>query len=163
MARQLAQELIALLEPRAIEHGLELVTVEVLGSGHRTLVRVYLDRPGGIDIETIAGANGWISDALDTVSALSGPYTLEVSSPGLDRPLRTRADYERFAGRRATVHTRVPVEGRSRFSGELRGLEGDEVVVATDDREYRVPLDSIDRARLKADVDEPGDGSRRHT
>lgn len=163
MARQLAQELIDLLEPRATHHGLELVTVEVLGSGHRRLVRVYLDRPGGIDIETIAASNAWISEALDGVSALSGPYTLEVSSPGLDRPLRTPADYERFSGRQVTVHARTPLEGRSRFSGELRGLDGDDVVVATREGEYRVPFDSIERARLKAELDDAGEGSRRHT
>lgn len=151
MAVPLATELIALLEPLAEAHGLELVTVEVAGGGRHQIVRVFLDREGGIDIEAIAGANPWLSDALDGVSRLSGPYTLEVSSPGIERVLRKREDFSRFAGERVTVQTASPVEGRSKFTGVLVGLEGDDVVLEIEGQRSCVPFEKIERARLKAD------------
>ena len=103
MSVSLVNELIALLEPLVEDHGLELVTVEVTGGQRHQTVRVYLDRDGGIDIDAIAEANAWLSDALDTVSRLSGPFTLEVSSPGIERILRKQSDFTRFAGERVTL------------------------------------------------------------
>ncbi len=151
MVISLANELIALLEPLAQDHGLELVTVEVAGPGRHQIVRVYLDREGGIDIEAIAEANAWLSDTLDSVPRLSGPYTLEVSSPGIERILRTRRDFERFAGQRVVVQGMLKIDGRSRFAGELVGLHGDDVVLTVDGQEVRVPFETVERARLKAD------------
>lgn len=148
----LADTLIAALEPLAAEHGLDLVTVEIAGEHRHRVVRVFLDREGGIDIDAIVDANPWISDALDQVKELSGPYTLEVSSPGIERVLRTREHFARFAGDRVTVRTQVPVEGRSRFTGQLRGIDGDDVVIQVDAETIRVPLKDIHRARLKADI-----------
>jgi ribosome maturation factor RimP len=147
----LADGLIAALEPRAREHGLELVTVEVIGGGRHRTVRVFLDREGGIDIDAIADANPWISEVLDAMPQLSGPFTLEVSSPGIERPLRTREHFERFTGEKVSVQTHRPIDGRSRFTGTLVGFDGDEVVIQADDGELRVPFDGIERARLKAD------------
>ncbi|MDP2300766.1 MAG: ribosome maturation factor RimP [Coriobacteriia bacterium] len=154
MSTALTDELTAHLEPLAAGHGLDLVAVEIVG-GHRSMVvRVYLDREGGIDIETVARANSWVAEALDGMRSLSGPYTLEVSSPGLDRILRTRRDFERFNGQCAVLHTSRPLGGRSRFTGELAGLENDDVVIVIDGQELRVPLDAIERARLKPEFDE---------
>jgi len=147
----LVHELIAELEPLAIQNGLELVTVEVTGGQRHRVVRVFLDREGGIDIEGVAGANSWVSDALDEFRRLSGPYTLEVSSPGIERALRTREHFERAAGSDAVVHTAKPIDGRARFTGRLLGLRDDDVVLVIDGQEIHVPFDAIDRARLKAD------------
>jgi len=159
VALPLADELIALLEPLAEQHGLELVTVEVAGGARHRIVRIYLDRQGGIDIDTIAAANPWLSDTLDSVERLAGPYTLEVSSPGIDRPLRTREHFERFAGSRAVLHTSTPIDGRSRLTGTLEGVEGHDVLLTVDGTEYRVPLGSIERARLKTDFAKVGERS----
>lgn len=156
MSVSLVNELIALLEPLAENSGLELVTVEVAGGQRHQTVRVYLDREGGIDIDAIAEANTWLSDALDGVSRLSGAYTLEVSSPGIERILRKQTDFTRFAGERITLQTARPVEGRSRFTGRLVGVEGDDVVIEQDEQEHRVPFTAIERARLKADFGEAG-------
>ena len=161
MAQALAAQLIDLLEPLAADHGLELVTVEVAGGGHHT-VRVFLDREGGIDVDAIAESNPWISDALDGVEALSGPYTLEVSSPGIERVLRTRRDFERFCGRRVRVETAGPVGGRSRFAGTLVAVEDDTLVLDVDGEELRVALDAVERARLKADWTDSGEKSGRN-
>lgn len=156
MAVSLANELIALLEPLAEHHGLELVTVEVSGGQRHQTVRVFLDREGGIDIDAIAAANAWISDALDGLARLNNAYTLEVSSPGIERVLRKQSDFSRFVGERVSMQTTRPVEGRSRFAGRLLGVEGDNVVVETEDQEHRVPFALIERARLKADFGEAG-------
>ena len=155
----LVDELIALLEPLAVDHGLDLVTVEVMGGHKHQTVRVYLDREGGIDIDAIAEANEWVSDALDGLTRLSGPYTLEVSSPGIDRVLRTRRDYERFSGKRAAIHTARPIDGRSRFTGVLAGIDGDDVRMIIDGNDHLIPFGDIERARLKADLGESGEGS----
>jgi len=158
----LADEIIAVLEPLAIQNGLELVTAEVAGGQRHRIVRVFLDREDGIDIEAIAAANPWLSDALDTIERLSGPYTLEVSSPGIERPLRTRGHFERFAGHDVVVHTRQPIEGRARFTGRLERLDGDDVVLVNDALEMRVPFDAIERARLKADFGMAGERDGTH-
>ena len=159
MAQPIADELIALLEPLAERHGLELVTVEVAGGARHRIVRVYLDREGGIDIDAIAAANPWISDALDGVERLSGPYTLEVSSPGIDRVLRTRGHFERYVGSRVVLQTSTLVEGRSRLTGTLEALDGDDVVLTIDGTACRVPFDTIERARLKTDLATVGERS----
>ncbi|MEL7666864.1 MAG: ribosome maturation factor RimP [Actinomycetota bacterium] len=159
----LADEIISIVEPLAIQHGLELVTVEVAGGQRHRVVRVYLDRENGIDIEAIAEANPWLSDALDTLDRLSGPYTLEVSSPGIERPLRTREHFERFSGHDAVVHTRKPIDGRTKFTGRLERLEGDDVVLVIDAQEMRVPFDAIERARLKADFGMAGERDGTHS
>lgn len=156
MAVSLVNELIALLEPLADHNGLELVTVEVSGGQRHLTVRVFLDREGGIDIDAIAAANAWISEALDGLSRLNNSYTLEVSSPGIERVLRKQTDFTRFSGERVSVQTTRPVEGRSRFAGRLLGVEGDDVVIEVDEQEHRVPFTLIERARLKADFGEAG-------
>lgn len=147
----LTTELIALLEPLAAQHGLELVTVEVAGSGRHQIVRVFLDREGGIDIEAIAEANSWLSETLDGVSRLSGPYTLEVSSPGIERVLRKREDFTRFAGQLSTVHTLEKFDDRTKFTGRIVGIYGDDIVLDIEGQERRIPFGSVERARLKAD------------
>ncbi len=149
----LVDELIALLEPLAGAHGLDLVTVEVAGGHKHQTIRVFLDREGGIDIEAVAGANEWVSEALDEMSRLSGPYTLEVSSPGIERVLRKRQDFVRFSGERVSVHLTHAIDGRSRLTGRLIALDGDDVVIEADGKEHRVAFDDVERARLKVDFD----------
>jgi ribosome maturation factor RimP len=163
MSTAIASLLTDLLEPAAGSRSLELVAVEVLGGPGGRIVRVYLDRDGGIDIETIAAANEWISEALESVTELAGPYTLEVSSPGIDRILRIPGDLVRFAGQRATLHTRFAVDGRSRFTGVLAGTDGADALVDIDGTEHRVPLDAIERARLKPDLGQSGERNGRRT
>lgn len=147
----LVHELLAVLEPLASDNGLELVTVEVAGGQRHRIVRVFLDREGGIDVDAITSANSWVSEALDGVSRLSGAYTLEVSSPGIERALRTREHFERFSDNDAVIQTAEPIDGRSRFTGQLTGIHDNDVVVVIDGQETRIPFDVIERARLKAD------------
>jgi ribosome maturation factor RimP len=149
----LATTLTALLEPRAEEHGLMLVAVEVVGHKSEPTVRVYLDREGGIDIDAIAAANEWVGATLDDLKELSGTYTLEVSSPGIERPLRKLVDFARFVGSTADIRTDVLVDRRKRFGGTIAGVEGSDVLVDVDGTTYRVPHDAIVKAKLRVTID----------
>ena len=157
MARQdLADMLTGLLEAEATANGLELVAVEVAGAGNAPLVRVFVDREAGIGIDDLVSANGWIQPVLDDVDELGEDYTLEVSSPGVDRPLRSMRDFERFAGAEAKITTSRLVEGRKNFTGKLSGVEGVDVLIDVDKTTFRVPHDAVSKARLKVDLDSFG-------
>jgi len=154
----LAERLEAQLTTVAEEHGLELVAVELAGADHQPIVRVFLDRDGGIDLDAVCAANAWVSDELDSISELSGPYTLEVSSPGIERPLRKLSDFQRFVGQTATLKTR-PVDGRSAFTGTIHAVEGEDILMTVDGTQYRVPSAAIKKAKLKVDIDFEKEGS----
>ena len=133
----------AAAEPVLSSLGLELVDIEVVGSGRARTLRLTVDRDGGIDLDTLAEANRPVLDALDAVEALTGPYTLELSSPGLERPLRRPAEFQRFVGSVITGKTKPSVEGDRRFSGELTEADDDGIVVGG----RRLAYDDIDTAR----------------
>ena len=127
--------------------GYELVDVESSRSG---LLRVFIDSPAGITVEDCARVSNHLSRAL----AVEGiDYErLEVSSPGLDRPLKRIEDYRRFAGREASIRLKLPVDGRRRFDGRLVGVEDDVVVLEVDGQRQRLAFADIDRARLRPNV-----------
>lgn len=151
MAKNLAAILTTMLEVSAADHGLELVTVEIAGQAGGSVVRIYLDREGGIDIDAIAEANAWISDEIDATGEITGPYTLEVSSPGIERPLRKASDYERFSGREAVIKLTAPIEKRHSYTGALAGLDGDSVLIDVDGERQSIPLSMIKKAHLAFD------------
>lgn len=152
MTRELEDRLMAEVAPAAASHGLELVAVEIVGTRVQPTLRIYLDQEGGIGLDTICEANEWISAILDEIDPFEGAYTLEVSSPGVDRPLHSLSDYERFAGSTATLRTR-PIGGRTRFTGVITGVRDDAVVLDVDGISVRIPLGDVRTARLKGEVD----------
>ena len=133
-----------LLEPTLRGLGYELVDLELSRTG--ALIRIFIDRPGGVDVDACSS----VSNHLSRLFAVEGVEydRLEVSSPGLDRPLRGEADYRRFTGRLTKIVTDMPVEGQSHFAGRLSGVENGDVLVAEGRRIHRVPLARIRRARL---------------
>jgi ribosome maturation factor RimP len=148
----LVERVTALLDPVAAEHGMELVAVEVAGGRGVPVLRVLLDKEGGIDLDAIAAASRWTSELLDAEDPVAGGYTLEVSSPGIDRPLVKPADFERFAGE--NVHLKIVSEGKKRsVHGVLLGMEGDDVVVEVEGERTNVPYEQLQKARLKGAVD----------
>lgn len=149
----LTDRLTALVEDAAAANGLELVAVEVAGAEHAPLVRVFIDREDGIGIDDLVGANSWLKPLLDEVPELAERYTLEVSSPGMDRPLRKLADFERFAGTKAKITTMGPVGDRKHFTGVLEGVDGEDVLIDVDGQTRRIPHAAVTKARLEADVD----------
>jgi len=137
-------DLNALLERTLPALGYELVDLEMSPKGR--LVRVFIDQPKGVGVEDCAK----VSHHLTRLFAVENVDfdRLEVSSPGLDRPLRKAADYVRFAGQEAKLTLREPVEGARRLKGILRGLEGDAALVETDAGVQAIPLGDIEKARL---------------
>ncbi len=117
----------SMAERVAGSEGLYLVDVELKGGRSNTLLRVYIDKAGGITHGDCQNVSEQLSAMLDVEDPFPGSYTLEVSSPGLDRELRKPSDYEHFAGRRARVILREPVEGQTVVEGRLAGLEGERV------------------------------------
>jgi ribosome maturation factor RimP len=137
----------AAAEPVLSSLGLELVDVEVVGSGRARTLRITVDRDGGIDLETLAEANGPVSGALDAVDALPGPYTLELSSPGLERPLRRPAEFRRFVGTAVSVKSHEPVSGARRHRGVLVDADDGGIAVEVDGEPRRFSYDVIASAR----------------
>lgn len=154
MRASLAEAVETLLTPIAEREGFEIVAVDTAGGHKQPVVRVYLDREGGVNLDGIAAASFWISEALDERDdILKGAYTLEVSSPGIDRPLRKLKDFEKFVGGTIKLKT-VPAEGRTTYTGTLTAVEGDDVVLETDAGELvRIPHGAISKAHLKGEVD----------
>lgn len=147
------KSLLAAMEPRAASEGVEIVTVEIAGAKRAPTIRVYIDAEGGVSFDELARTQAWIGELMDEIDPFPGAYMLEVSSPGIDRPLRTPEHFERFAGQTASVKTREPIEGRSSFTGELAGYSDGDVRLVVDGTELSIPYDSIKRARLKGTVD----------
>jgi ribosome maturation factor RimP len=139
----------------AIDHGLELVHAEVAGPDNKPIVRVFIDKPQGVTHDDCSAVSAHIGTILDVEDFIHASYTLEVSSPGLERGLYKRADYERFSGSNAKLKTRQPIGGQRNFRGRLLGIAGDEVVF--EDRtngRVQIPLDLITKANLEVDVEE---------
>lgn len=135
--------------------GIELVDVVVAGEGSRTILRVLVDREGGVGVDNCARLSEMLSRQLDIEEPFAHRYTLEVASPGLDRPLRRAADFDRFAGRLAEITTAAPVDGQRRFAGRLLGIRSGRVGLTLDDgRELHVPMDEVAQARLRVDPEE---------
>lgn len=142
------QQIEALIAPGVAALGYELWGVEYQTHGRQALLRVYIDSPEGISVEDCATVSRQISALLDVEDPISGEYLLEVSSPGMDRPLYTLDHFARFAGELIKLRLRAPVEGRRNFSGLLKGVEEDDVVVEVDAHEYLLPFDLIERANV---------------
>lgn len=151
MGKQLqGPQLRALVEPAVIRLGFDLVDIEYVSS-QKTL-RIYIEGPDGVDVEDCARVSRQLSVLFDVEDPIPGHYNLEVSSPGLDRPLSRREDFTRFAGAQIRIRTLVPVDGRRNFQGRLEGLNGECVVIMTDETSYDLALANIDRARLVPDL-----------
>jgi ribosome maturation factor RimP len=131
--------------------GIEIVEVEVKGGGGQRLVRIFIDKPEGVthgDCELVSQQVGTILDVEDVLPG--GRYTLEVSSPGVERKLITPRDYERFQGKKARITLRDAVEGRRQWEGTLSGMEGDAVTLETEPgKVLRFPFGQVEKANLK--------------
>jgi len=143
----------------AADYGLEIFDVQFRREAPGMVLRVQIDRPGpaasadeSVSVEDCARVSRDLSAILDVEDVVPIAYTLEVSSPGLDRPLRQLDDYRRFAGRRAKVVVRGLIDGQGFFKGTLRGVDGRDVLIDGEDgRSHRVPVDTITRANLEVE------------
>lgn len=135
-------------------HGCDLVDVSFRREANGWVLRALIDRPNGVGVEVCAEVSRDLSAELDVADLIEHAYTLEVSSPGLDRPLKGPGDFRRFRGRRARVKTAEPVSGRRSFDGEIVSVaEGDaSVELSVDGQMFTIPLAAITRANLKVEI-----------
>ena len=148
-------QLLAALEPKAAEEGIEIVTVEVVGGRKSPTIRVFIDQEDGVSFDVLSSAQAWINDLMDQIDPFPGAYTLEVSSPGIDRPLRTLEHFNRFVGEKVQLKTSEPIDGRSHWTGVLKGTDGEDVLLEVDGLAdiQAIPYQSIKRANVKGSVD----------
>ena len=142
------EQLHALLAPVVEALGYQCWGVEFLSQGRHSLLRVYIDHSDGILVDDCEKVSRQLSGVLDVEDPISSDYTLEVSSPGLDRPLFTLEQYAASVGEQVKIKLRSPFEGRRNFQGLLRGVEEQDVVVLVEDHEYLLPVDMIDKANI---------------
>ena len=138
----------ALLAPTVEALGFELWGLEQLSQGRHSLLRIYIDAASGVDVDDCARVSEQVGAILDVEEPISGDYVLEVSSPGVDRRLFRLEQYAPYVGEELDLRLRRPFEGRRKFRGTLRGVEGDEVVLLVDDHEYLLPFGDIEKAQL---------------
>ena len=148
-----ATEISELLAPTVAALGLELLGVEFAPTGNSAMLRLFIDAPGRpVDIEDCERVSREVSAQLDVEDPIASQYTLEVSSPGIDRPLFTPAQFGRFVGEEAKLTLRVPVDGRRRFQARILGVEGDDVLLAHTAGDMRVAHANIEKAKLVPDL-----------
>jgi ribosome maturation factor RimP len=152
--RRMRDALMRLLEPPIEALGYELVDIELAQAGRGGVLRIFIDRHAkdsdlGITVDDCASVSHAVSEVLEIQDPIKGHYTLEVSSPGFDRILRTRAHFERFAGERIFAELKLPIDGRRRFVGVLKSVAEDTIVVDVDGKAHSLPLERIQKARLR--------------
>jgi ribosome maturation factor RimP len=156
------ERIIALIEPAVESEGLELVELECLKMKTRWLVRIFIDREGGATLDDCTAVSHQVGDLLNVHDLPPGPYTLEVSTPGLDRPLTRDKDFEQYRGARVRIRTREPIEGSRNFLGTYveYSTEGGRriVTVDVDGRSVRIDRENIQKANLEYEM--PGKGQK---
>lgn len=148
----LSDEIEALLAPVLEREGYELIDVEFESKGGRSTLRLFIDAENGITLDDCERASNAVSGVLDVEDPVPGEYYLEMSSPGLDRPLRRPSHYERYVGALARVVMQKGFQGRRRLKGRLSGLEDEVVLLDVDGETHRLPLEKIESARLVPEI-----------
>ncbi|WP_462379500.1 ribosome maturation factor RimP [Pseudomonas sp. Marseille-QA0892] len=142
------EQLQAMLGPVVEALGYQCWGIEFISQGKHSLLRVYIDHVDGILVEDCETVSRQISGVLDVEDPITSEYTLEVSSPGMDRPLFTLEQFAAHAGEQVKIRLRSPYEGRRNFQGLLQGTEDQDVVVRVEEHEYLLPIDLIDKANI---------------
>ena len=143
------------LEAGADEQGLDIVSVEVGGPADHPTLRVRIDvlEDGPIDMERVAAVTPWVSEVVEALDPFPGSYELEVSSPGVERPLRRARDFAARIGERVEVVLEAPVDGRRSWTGEVAGVDGEEVALTVDGQTVAFAVPAMKSAKLKPDFD----------
>lgn len=145
------QEVYKTIEPILQSQGLELIDVEYKREAQGWVLRIYLDREGGITVEDCAEASRELGAILEVRDLIPNRYVLEVSSPGLTRSLKKPGDFNKYQNRSVKIKLFLPLEGRRNFKGKLLGLKEDKVCVESERRIYEIPMQNIAKANLELD------------
>ena len=142
------QTLRDLLQPVVEALGAQLWGLDLQSGGRRKLLRIYIDREQGVDVELCAAVSRQVSAVMDVEDPIQGEYVLEVSSPGMDRPLYELAHYQQLLGEQIALKLRFAYEGQRNFKGLLKAVEGDDIVLVVADHEYLFPIEGIEKANV---------------
>ena len=145
---KLEQQLTDMLTPAVATLGFELLGVQLVQAGRSTTVRLFIDGPDGVTVDNCAEVSHQVSAVLDVEDPIATEFNLEVSSPGLDRPLFVPAHYDKVVGGDIEIKLVVPVAGRRRFKGKLVAIEGDMILLAYEGKEDRFAFNNIDKANV---------------
>ena len=137
-----------MLRPAVEETGKELLGVEFISAGNHSVLRIFIDHENGIDVDDCAEVSRQVGAILDVEDPLSSEYNLEVSSPGLDRPLFDKSHFEAVIDETVEVKISMPLNGRRKFKGTLVAIENDSLIVMVDNEEYELVISNIDKAHL---------------
>ncbi len=149
----LGARLTALAESLAASLGMEIVLAEIKGGGNRSIVRIFIDQPGGVSLSDCERFSKRLSVLLDVEDFVPFSYILEVSSPGLDRPLIKEKDFARFSGKTAKVRTRLPVEGQRNMRGRILGVSGGRLALEiAPGKQIEIALAEIEKANLVIEI-----------
>ena len=144
----MSDQLSELIQPVVEAMGCELWGIEQLSMGRYSTVKIYIDSERGVNIDDCAKVSRQVSSLLDVEDPLNGEYTLEVSSPGLSRRLFKLDHYAAFIGSEVRIRLKRPYEGQRKYSGQLRGVEGDEIILGRQEEEILIPFEEIERANV---------------
>lgn len=153
---ELELQIVEALEAKAPAHDIDIVDVEVVGAKRAPIVRVRIDHADEelptISLDEVSAQSDWVNEVLDELDPIPDSYVLEISSPGLARPLRKARDFERFAGETIQLSTRAK-EGRRKYTGELLGLEDGAVRISCDGETFTIAFDEVKSAKIKPNYD----------
>ncbi len=144
------QKLTDMLRPAVAETGKELLGVEFVSAGNNSVLRLFIDHENGIDVDDCAEVSRQVGAILDVEDPISSEYNLEVSSPGVDKPLFELAHYQAVVGETINVKLSMPLNGRRKFKGNLVAIENDTLIVDVDGLDYELVLNNVDKANLVA-------------
>jgi ribosome maturation factor RimP len=142
------RKIVELIEPAVNALGLEVWGVEFMPQGKRSLLRIYIDKEDGVAIEDCEKVSRQVSSIFDVEDPVAGEYTLEVSSPGMDRPLYTLDQFEQYVGSQVNVRLRMLLNGRKRFKGLLEKVDGENLCLLVDGSPHLLPFSAVDKANV---------------
>lgn len=140
-----------MLKPVLESMGYQLVERELVTDMGRLILRLYIDKEGGVTLDDCSEASRAISAHLDVEDPIPGKYDLEISSPGIERPLRYREDFVRFAGEVVKLRTQAPIDGRQNYRGVLKGCDTENIYMTVDGTDFTIPFSALLKARIVKD------------
>ncbi len=152
MQEEIKEKIKEIIEIPILKRNIELVDLEWRRERRGWVLRIFIDKPGGVTIEDCAKISGVVGEILDRENIIHHSYVLEVSSPGIERPLVKKEDYERFRGEKAKITLKTPVSGRKNFTGIIIGIKEDLVQMEVEGRIWEFPLENIKKANLQPEI-----------
>lgn len=147
------QMILNAVEAKAAETGVEIITVEVVGSKRAPIIRIFIDTPNGVSFNELSSAQEWIGQIIEDMDPFPGAYTLEVSSPGIDRPLRSIEHFADRIGEVCRIRTVEPIDGQSNFKGIIESVEGSTIAIESDGTISKIDHGNIKKANIVGKVE----------